>query len=1074
MLCFPKSIITCALSLPPSSIHCNSSPAPISLPSPSKSTSLSLNGFNDTQTRLSQPVIPLFNANFPPYSSLIQSCIDSQSFDAGRSIHGRMLSEGLVPDAYLQTKILMLYARSGNRGDLATARKMFDEMPERNSTAWNTMILAYSREKDHEEVFKLFFHMLRDGASPGKFTFPSVIKGCIALDEREAVSQLQSLIIKVGLNSNLVVGGALVDSLAGFGWMNDAVAAFDEINGDNVFIWNSLLGGYMKLSMLEETWCTFHEMLSVGAVPDHFTYATVIRSCGSLKSLTKGKLLHSYTIISGYESDVFIANSLIDMYACCDDECSSRMVFELIREKNQVSWNSIIASYAHLGLYDEALHQFSTMQASGHQFDRFNLGSSLVACAALADLDMGRQFHGYLLRRSLHADLILGTAVVDMYSKCGCPEKAHRVFDELEERSELSWNALISGYVQEENVEAVIHLHHKMSLEIPPDEFALSNLLSLAANQESLDLGKQIHAYITRVDAKLNVVVETELLNMYVRCNRLREAESIFYSMKERNNYSWNCLMDGYEENGNYLSVLFLFYQMQLKGMKPDSFSLASALSSCIGLSDVSKGKQIHGFMIRNRIEDHKILRCMLVDLYGKCKVLNYAYKVHERAQDKDVYLNNVMISVLLECGIINKARELFEEMGERTLVSWNMMLMGYSKYGFRNEAFRLFFRLAEDGVIYGSLTLVPLFNLCASLPGLELGEMLHAIVIKRGFSYSLVVLDSAMVDMYSKCGSLEDARRYFDHMGERNIVAWNSMLTGYGKHGRSSDVFELYKQMLKENVKPSGVTFLALLSACSHNGLVEKGISCFIDMLEEDEVDVRAEHYTCMVDLLGRAGFLEEAHQVINNMPIDPEVSTWGALLGACRLHKEVDLGQLVAEKLFQIDSENSGHYILMANLYSSVGMWKEADHIRQLMRSRGVKKEPGISWIQIDNEVHTFHAGDRNHPLAEEIYRTMKDLTRKMKRMGYVPDDNFVLRNVEDKEEYLLQHSERLAVGLGLIKLDKRSVIRVYKNLRICGDCHIAIKLISEITGRTILVRDISRFHHFKDGVCSCGDYW
>ncbi|KAI0492933.1 hypothetical protein KFK09_027209 [Dendrobium nobile] len=1074
MLCSLKSIIPSALSPAPSSVHCKSSPATTFISSQAKLISSSLNGFNGPQTLLTQPVIPISDANFRPYSSLIQSCIDSQSFDAGKSIHSQMLSEGFVPDIYLQTKILMLYARSGDRDDIAVARKMFDEMTERNYTAWNTMILAYSREKDHDEVLQLFLQMLRDGASPSKFTFPSVIKGCISLDEKEAVSQIQSLIIKVGLNSNVVVGGALVEGYAGFGWMNDAVAAFDEIDGDNVISWNAILSGYLKLSLLEETWSSFHKMLCVGTMPDHFTFATIIRACGAMKSLSKGKLVHSNLIVSGYESDVFVANSLIEMYSSCGDEYSSRMVFELIKEKNQVSWNSIIASYAHLGSYDEALHQFSRMQDSGHRCDRFNIGSSLAACAALPDLDMGRQFHGYLLRRFLDNDLILGTAVVDMYAKCGCPEKAHHAFDKLDERSEVSWNALISGYVQHDNVEAAIHLYHKMRLAIPPDQFTLANMLTLAANQGSVDLGKQIHAYIIRSGTNLNVVVETELVNMYARGSRLREAGSIFYCMQERNNYSWNSFMDGHEKDGNYSFVLCLFYQMQLNGTKPDSFSLASVLSSCISLSDIKSGKQIHSFMIRNAMEDHKILRCLLVNLYAQCEAMKYAYEVYEKARDKDVYLNNVMISALLECKRVDEARELFDQMGERTLVSWNMMLMGYSKCGLKNEAFRLFIRMTIEGVIYESLALVPLFNICASLPALELGEMFHTIVIKRSFSYCSVVLDSAMVDMYSKCGSLEDARSYFDRMDERNIVVWNSMITGYGKHGQSCEVFVLYRKMQEENVKPNGVTFLSLLSACSHGGLVEKGISCFITMLEEDEVEVRAEHYTCMVDLLGRAGFLKEAHEVINKMPMEPEVSTWGALLGACRLHKEVDFGRLAAEKLFELDSENSGHYILMANIYSSVAMWKEGDQIRELMKSRGVKKEPGVSWIQIENEAHTFHAGDRNHPLAEEIYMTLKELAGKMKTLGYVPDDNYVLRSVEDSEEYLLQHSERLTIGLGLIKLHKRSVIRVFKNLRICGDCHSAIKLISEITGRTILVRDNNRFHHFKDGICSCGGYW
>ncbi|KAK8923416.1 Pentatricopeptide repeat-containing protein [Platanthera zijinensis] len=1060
MFCCIKPIIPC--SPPPSpSTRCksNSQAKPIA--------SSSLPDFNNgSQTHLP----PTRNT----YSSLIQSCINSQSFDAGRSIHGQMLAEGFVPDTYLMTKILMLYARSGDKDDIVVARSLFDEMTERNSTAWNTMILAYSRETDHKEVLRLFYQMLRDGAPPDKFTFPSMIKACIATSKQEAISQLQGLIIKVGLNRNVFVGGSLVDGYAGFGLMDDAVAAFHEVDGDNVIAWNSVLGGYVKLSLWEDAWSFFHQMLSAGSVPDHFTFATIIKACGSMRSLAKGKQVHSNLIVSGRESDAFVANSLIDMYASCDEEHSCRKAFDLMKEPNQVSWNSIISCYAHLGHYEEALHLFSMMTSSGHRFDRFNLSSSLLACAALNDIEIGRQIHGLLIRRSLDSDLILGTAVVDMYAKCGCTERALHAFDRLEEKSDVSWNALISGFVQEEDAEGALHVYHEMRLSISPDQFTLASLLSLAASRGRADMGKQVHGYIFRTGIEPNVVLETEMVHMYARCGRLGEAERIFHSMRQRNNYSWNFLIEGHEQNGDYSYALCLFYEMQLNGIKPDSFSMASALTACACLSNLNRGKQIHGFLIKNTMDNHRVLCGMLVDFYARCKAMNYAYGVYERVRVKDAYVNNVMISALLDCRRIDEARELFDQMGERTLVSWNMMIMGYSKYGFEDESFRLFFRMREEGVDYEPLTIVPLFNLCAGSSSVDLGEMLHTIVIKSGFSCSSLILDSAVIDMYSKCGLLEDARRYFDSMDDRNIVAWNSMMTGYGKHGETSKVFELYRQLKKFNVKPSGVTFLSLLSACSHSGMVEEGLDCFIAMLEEHEVEIHAEHYTCMVDLLGRAGFLEEAKQVIDEMPIEPEVSTWGALLGACRMHKEVRLGRQVAEKLFQLDSENSGHYILMANIYSSVAMWKEADQVRELMKSRGVKKEPGVSWIRIDNETHTFHAGDRNHPLADEIYTRLRDLTAKIERMGYVPNDEFVLRSVEDPMDYLIQHSERLAVGLGIIKLPERSIIRVFKNLRICGDCHVAIKLISEVTGRTIVVRDNNRFHHFKDGACSCGDYW
>ncbi|KAG0494958.1 hypothetical protein HPP92_005952 [Vanilla planifolia] len=710
MNCVIQNSATCSLSppLPPQALR-RSRPFRV-LVSIKAKVSSSLTSSYDSQTYLTQLSAVHCNAYSAQYSSLIQSCIDAHSFDAGKSIHARMVAEGFLPDTYLQTKILMLYARSGELGDVETARAMFDEMTERNSTAWNTMILAYSRGKDHGEVVRLFSEMMRDGASP-------------------------------------------------------AVAALVELDGGDLVAWNAVLGGYLKLSLREEACGTFLRSLRIGITPDHFTFAIVIQACGGLRSLSKGKQVHSNLIVRGYESDVFVGNSLIDMYANCGDGDSCRLVFELMTEKNQVSWNSVISSYVQLGCYEEALHLLSRMQVSGLQCDRFNLGSGLVACSALGDTKKGKQLHGYLVRRYLDTTVILGTAIVDMYSKCGSLEEAHHAFDRVDIKSDVSWNALISGYVQEQRSEEAIETYHRMRSSVPPDEYTYGSLLSLAANQENEDIGRQIHAYMIRDGSMLNAVVKTELVRMYARCGRLREAEVIFSCMQERNSYCWNCLIEGYEENGDYFHALHLFYQMQLNGVNPDSFFLSNALSICTTLSCIARGKQIHGFIIRNAIEDHGILRCMLVVMYAQCENMGYACKVYEKARDKDVFLHNTMISTFLNCGKVSEAGGMFDQMEEKSTVSWNIMLSGYSKAGLKDEMFRTFSRMTREGVNCESSTLVPLFNLCASLPALELGQMLHTVVIKRGLSLSSLILDSVIVDMYSKCGSLKEARMY--------LIAW-------------------------------------------------------------------------------------------------------------------------------------------------------------------------------------------------------------------------------------------------------------------------------------------------------------
>ncbi|KAK9282013.1 hypothetical protein L1049_004924 [Liquidambar formosana] len=1060
----------------------NSFSAQLSLTTTTTTTNkLNSNGKKDSsKTTVLQPKTPS-KINPLRYSSLIQDCINSNSFDLGKSIHAQMVSNGYTPDTYLQTKILMLYARSGVFDDLCYARKLFEKMPERNLTAWNTMILGYARVDDYVEVLQLYFRMQSLGILPDKFTFPSVIKTCIAMEDFSGFQQVHSLVVKARLNGNSIVGGVLVDAYVRFGWMDDAVTALDEIDRKSVVSWNAVIAGYVRILRWEEAWDVFHRMQRLSVCPDHFTFASAVRVCGALRSLERGKQVHAMLITCGFEGDTFVSNSLIDMYAKCGDDKSCLQVFNQMEQRDQVTWNSMISAEAQFGHFNEALLLFSRMQDSGFKSDRFNLGSILTASSGLTDVEMGQELHGHLVRNFLDSDVILGSALVDMYSKCRLVEEACKVFERLLERNEVSYNALIAGYVLEGNVDEALNLYHDMQLldDIQPDQFTFTTLLTLCANLRNDYGGKQIHAHLIRRTSMQNIIIDTELVHMYAECGRLNYAREIFDRMGERNAYSWNSMIEGYEQNNQIEEAVQLFQQMQLNGIQPDCFSLASMLSSSISLSAAHKGREIHAFIVRNTMEEEGVLKIMLVDMYAKCGVMDYACRLYDRTINKDVILHNVMVSAFVSSGRMDEAKHLFDQMKERNTASWNAFLVGYAKGGLKVESFSLFREMQEADVEFDALTMVTIINLCASLPALEHGEEIHGLVIKKGYINSSVVLETALVDMYAKCGAIEKARIVFDMMNDKNVVSWNAMITGYSKHGCSKEALILYEQMQKEGIYPNEVTFLSVLAACSHTGLIEEGLRIFISMLEDNEVEAKSEHYSCMVDLLGRAGLLEDAKEVIEKMPIEPEVSTWGALLGACRVHNDVDMGRFAANRLFELDPQNPGHYVLMSNIYATAGRWKEVEDIRQMMKIKGVRKDPGISWIEINNELHIFHAGSKMHPQTEEIYSTLRHLTLRIKGLGYIPDTTFILQNVEDitkeeEEESLLQHSERLAISLGLISLPEKSTIRVFKNLRICGDCHTATKLISKITGRCIIVRDTNRFHHFENGECSCGDYW
>jgi pentatricopeptide repeat protein len=334
----------------------------------------------------------------------------------------------------------------------------------------------------------------------------------------------------------------------------------------------------------------------------------------------------------------------------------------------------------------------------------------------------------------------------------------------------------------------------------------------------------------------------------------------------------------------------------------------------------------------------------------------------------------------------------------------------------------------------------------------------------------------SALVHMYAKCGSMDDARLVFDRMEERDSITWTAMIGGLAYHGCGSEALDVFRRMIGACVKPDEYLFVALLSACSHAGLVDEGRQLFLAISHDYGISPSVVHWSCMVDILGRAGHLGEARLLIDSMPVEPGLTAWGALVGACRTYGNVELGELAAKELVKLEPENASTYVLLSNIYAAAAKWEEVSLVRSMMQERGVRKEPGRSWIEVDNKVHAFVVGDTSHPETKEIYAELSRLTEKIKAEGYLPDTRLVLRDVDekDKELSLCSHSEKLAIAYGLIRTPSSKPVRVYKNLRVCSDCHTATKLMSKVTKKEIVVRDANRFHHFKDGFCSCKDYW
>lgn len=604
---------------------------------------------------------------------------------------------------------------------------------------------------------------------------------------------------------------------------------------------------------------------------------------------------------------------------------------------------------------------------------------------------------------------------------------------------------MIRGLVSNDCFDDAIEFYGLMRSEgFLPNNFTFPFVLKACARLLDLQLGVKIHTLVVKAGFDCDVFVKTSLVCLYAKCGYLEDAHKVFDDIPDKNVVSWTAIISGYIGVGKFREAIDMFRRLLEMNLAPDSFTIVRVLSACTQLGDLNSGEWIH-----------------------KC--------IMEMGMVRNVFVGTSLVDMYAKCGNMEKARSVFDGMPEKDIVSWGAMIQGYALNGLPKEAIDLFLQMQRENVKPDCYTVVGVLSACARLGALELGEWVSGLVDRNEFLYN-PVLGTALIDLYAKCGSMSRAWEVFKGMKEKDRVVWNAIISGLAMNGYVKISFGLFGQVEKFGIKPDGNTFIGLLCGCTHAGLVDEGRRYFNSMYRFFSLTPSIEHYGCMVDLLGRAGLLDEAHQLIRNMPMEANAIVWGALLGACRIHRDTRLAELVLKQLIELEPWNSGNYVLLSNIYSANLKWDEAAKVRLSMNEKRIQKPPGCSWIEVDGIVHEFLVGDKYHPLSEKIYAKLDELTKKMKVAGYVPTTDFVLFDIEEeeKEHFLGCHSEKLAIAFGLISATPTAVIRVVKNLRVCGDCHMAIKLISSITGREITVRDNNRFHCFREGSCSCNDYW
>lgn len=757
-------------------------------------------------------------------ANLLQGCIDKKAHLAGKLIHAFILrNKGLFFDTFLSNRLIELYSKCGNMG---YAHHVFDKMPRPDVYSWNAILGCFCKAGSLGDAQELFLKM----------------------PERNTVS------------------------------------------------WNTLITALVRNGQEEKALGVYDAMVLEGLVPTHFTLASVFSACGALLAVEHGRRCHGLVIKIGLEENMYVGNALLCMYAKCGLIRDATQVFGDMAEPNEVTFTAMMGGLKQTDRVTEALEMFRLMCRKGVRIDSVSLSSMLGVCAkgcgefgvydhidGIPSNVNGQQIHGLTVKLGFEGDLHLNNSLLDMYAKSADMNSAEKVFANIPVVSVVSWNVMITGYgLIYQSQKALEYLQRMQSCGFEPDEVTYINLLSACVKSGDIKSGRQM-----------------------------------FDNISCPNVISWNAILSGYLQNEDYKEVIQLFREMQFRGVQPDRTTLAIALSSSAAMGILEAGKEIHAAS-------------------------------HKAAFDTDIYVASGLIGMYSKSGKIEMAKHIFHNMQELDVVCWNSMIVGLSLNSQDKEAFTYFKQMRQHEMHPTQFSYATVLSCCAKVASFQ-GKQVHAQITKDGYM-SDVFVGSALIGMYCKCGDVDGARNFFDMMPSKSTVSWNEMIHGYAQNGRGDEAVLLYWDMIASAERPDGITFVAVLTACSHSGLVDAGIKIFNSMDLEHGVEPVLDHYTCIIDSLGRAGRFQEAEVLLDEMPYKDDPVIWEVLLSSCRVHANVSLAKRAADELIRLNPQNSAPYVLLANIYSSLGRWDEARAVRDLMSDKQVIKDPGYSWIEYE----------------------------------------------------------------------------------------------------------------------------
>ncbi|PWA82181.1 Pentatricopeptide repeat-containing protein [Artemisia annua] len=843
---------------------------------------------------------------------LVNYCKQTPNVTNVTKVHALAFKVGVLAHLPTATSLVIAYARAG-RYLLSVA--IFHEVFNKDVVVWNAMMTCAVKNGEFLDATGTFMQMLRE-----RVEFDSVTLVIVVSNRLACLQCVHSLGLKFGLLSDTDLCNALINAYAKCRELCLSENMFVETEVKDTISWNSMISGCLSNNRSDRSLWYFKKMVLCGVRLDNVGLSCAIAASTCLQDLDIGKVLHGFGLKNGYNesSHVSVLNALVSLYYKCGDINDAEIVFKSMYSKDLVSWNTMINGFASYGMIFEAFSLLRQMQVRGSvQPDTVTVLAVLSLCAESLFLREGKSIHGFVIRRLFGLDVSVINSLMNMYSKCNQINKARSLFVSLQDKDLVSWNTMISGYAQNGKPTFAQNMFKKLMYECL--ECSLSTVLAILSScdsHESLKFGESLHSWAMKLGFSISFLTVNSLIFMYTNYGHLRASFALLQSVsRDADTACWNAMIAGCTQNGYFLEALETFKFMRREAYaKHDVVTLVNVVSACGNLELVSNGKLVHGFAVKTLVDD-------------------------------DVRIKNALITMYGRFGDVDHAMLVFDSCHNRNLCSWNCIISALAQNKIAQTALHLFQNLEFET---DEITNSTILSACSQIGSIRNGKQIHGHVLRSNFHTNCYIV-AALIDMYSNCGRLDVSNHIFNCLQETNIASWNSMISAYGFHSKGENAIEIFNKMIMVGEKPTKTTFINLLSACAHSGIVNEGLRFYKCMFDEYGVEPVMEHHVCVVDMLGRCGRLNAVYEFIKSMPVEPDHGVWGAMLSSCNYHGDVEMGKKVGEILFSLEPKNAGYYVSLANTYVGAGSWSDAVKLREFVDDVRLKKPAGCSLVDV-----------------------------------------------------------------------------------------------------------------------------